>query len=62
MSVMIRYLTYVCRRKDIDIDDFYRIQISRRHIIMIGNRTDELMERYGGDDVNITRYINIYLR
>lgn len=62
MSVMIRYLTYVCRRKDIDIDDFYRIQISRRHIIMIGNRTDEMIDRYGGDDVKITRYINIYLR
>jgi len=62
MRVMMRYLTYVCRRKDIDIDHFYRIQISRRHIIMIGNRTDEMIDRYGGDDVKITRYINIYLR
>ncbi len=62
MRVMMRYLTYVCRRKDIDIDDFYRVQISSRHIILIGNRTDEMIDRYGGDDVKITRYINIYLR
>ncbi len=57
-----RYLRYVCTKKGIDIDNFYRIQISRRHIIMIGNRTDEMIDRYGGDDVKITRYINIYLR
>jgi len=62
MRVMMRYLTYVCRRKDIDIDDFYRVQISSRHVILIGNRTDEMIDRYGGDDVKITRYINIYLR
>ena len=55
MRVMMRYLTYVCRRKDIDIDDFYRVQISSRHIILIGNRTDEMIDRYGGDDVKITR-------
>ena len=62
MSVMMRYLDYVCRVRGINIDHFYRIKISRRHILLMGNRTNELMERYGGDDVNITRYINIYLR
>lgn len=62
MSVMMRYLDYVCRVRGIDIDHFYRIQISRRHVILIGNRTDEMMSRIGGDDVMITNYINIYLR
>jgi hypothetical protein len=62
MSVMMRYLMYVCMKKAIDIDHFYRIQISRRNIILIGNRTDEMMSRIGGDDVMITNHINIYLR
>ncbi len=62
MSVMMRYLAHVCRVRGINIDHFYRIHISRRHILLMGNRTDELMERYGGDDVKITRYINIYLK
>jgi len=62
MTVMMRYLRYVCMKKGIDIDHFYRIQISRRHIILIGNRTDEMMAIIGGDDVMITNHINIYLR
>ena len=62
MSVMIRYLEYVCRKRGIRIDDFYRVQISKRHIILVGNRTEEMLATYGGDDVKITRYINIYLR
>ncbi len=62
MSVMIRYLDHVCRKRGIRIDDFYRIQISKRHIILVGNRTEEMLDTYGGDDVKITRYINIYLR
>lgn len=62
MSVMMRYLMYVCMKKGIDIDHFYRIQISRRHVILIGNRTDEMMAIIGGDDVMITNHINIYLR
>ena len=62
MSVMIRYLEYVCRKRDIEIDDFYRVQISNRHIILVGNRTEEMTATYGGDDIKITRYINIYLR
>ncbi len=61
MSVMMRYLGYVCRVRGIDIDHFYRIQISRRHVILIGNRTDEMMAIIGGDDVMITNHINIYL-
>ena len=62
MMLMMRYLRYVCTKKGIDIDHFYRIQISRRHIILIGNRTDEMVSRIGGDDVMITNHINIYLR
>lgn len=62
MRVMMRYLGYVCRVRGIDIDHFYRIQISRRHVILIGNRTDEMMAIIGGDDVMITNHINIYLR
>lgn len=62
MTVMMRYLGYVCRVRGIDIDHFYRIQISRRHVILIGNRTDEMMAIIGGDDVMITNHINIYLR
>lgn len=62
MSVMIRYLQYVCRKRGIPIDWFYRIQISNRHIIMIGNREPRISAIAGGDDVMITQYINIYLR
>ena len=62
MSLMIRYLLYVCRKKGIEIDHFYKIQISRRHIILVGNRTDEMSATLGGDDVMITRYINAYLK
>jgi len=62
MSVMMRYLDHVCRKRGIQIDDFYRVQISNRHIILVGNRTEEMLTTYGGDDIKITRYINIYLR
>lgn len=61
MDVMIRYLNYVCRLKGIDLSLFYRVQISRRHITLVGNRNESLYILGGGDDVMITRYINIYL-
>ena len=61
MHVMIRYLNYVCRLKGIDLSLFYRVQISRRHITLVGNRNESLSTLVGGDDVMITRYINIYL-
>ena len=62
MSMMMRYMSYVCRKKGIQIDDFYRVQISMRHIILVGNRTEEMLATYGGDDILVTRYMNIYLR
>lgn len=61
MNVMIRYLNYVCRLKGIDLSLFYRVQISRRHITLVGNSNESLSTLVGGDDVMITRYINIYL-
>jgi hypothetical protein len=62
MNVMMRYMRYVCRKRGIQIDNFYRIQISKRHIILVGNRTEEMLATYGGDDILVTRYMNIYLR
>lgn len=62
MSVMMRYMMYVCRKRGIQIDDFYRVQISMRHIILVGNRTEEMLATYGGDDILVTRYMGIYLR
>ena len=61
MNIMIRYLNYVCRLKGIDLSLFYRVQISRRHITLVGNSNESLSTLVGGDDVMITRYINIYL-